>query len=32
MVVHPMTSAEAMAMADRGEVVDLKTAFALTLI
>jgi ADP-ribose pyrophosphatase len=30
--VHPMTIAEAKAMVGRGEVVDLKTAFALTLI
>ncbi len=30
--VHPMTIAEAKAMVTRGEVVDLKTAYALTLI
>jgi ADP-ribose pyrophosphatase len=30
--VHPMSVAEAKAMVDRGDVVDLKTAFALTLI
>jgi ADP-ribose pyrophosphatase len=30
--VHPMTIAEAKAMVDSGDVVDLKTAFALTLI
>jgi ADP-ribose pyrophosphatase len=30
--VHPMTIAEAKAMVDRGDVVDLKTAYALTLI
>ena len=30
--VHPMTVAEAKAMAGRGDVVDLKTAYGLTLI
>ena len=30
--VHPMTVAEAKAMVDRGDVVDLKTAYGLTLI
>ncbi len=30
--VHPMTVAEAKAMVARGDIVDLKTAFALTLI
>jgi ADP-ribose pyrophosphatase len=30
--VHPMTIAEAKAMVTRGEVVDLKTAYALTLL
>jgi ADP-ribose pyrophosphatase len=30
--VHPMTVAEARAMVARGEVVDLKTAYALTLV
>jgi ADP-ribose pyrophosphatase len=30
--VHPITIAEARAMSARGEIVDLKTAFALTLI
>jgi ADP-ribose pyrophosphatase len=30
--VHPMTVADAKAMVGRGDVVDLKTAFALTLI
>jgi ADP-ribose pyrophosphatase len=30
--VHPMTIAEAKAMVESGEVVDLKTAFALTLV
>jgi hypothetical protein len=30
--VHPTTVAEARAMLARGDIVDLKTAFALTLI
>jgi ADP-ribose pyrophosphatase len=30
--VHPMTIADAKAMVARGEIVDLKTAFALTLV
>ena len=30
--VHPMTIAEAKAMVSRGDVVDLKTAYALTLV
>jgi len=30
--VHPMTASEARAMVERGEIVDLKTAYALTLV